>query len=111
MTKKNQIGYWATVFLFITLATTGIIAYAQKTEPKKYPVYQTVDGWQLNLSGLDYTKTLVMQSDLSAIQKKYVIDSILTPLQSTIALQVRTQLQAEQQAEQKKTDSLNKKKN
>ncbi len=82
----------------LALTTTVIIMLGAWNSPseKIYPVNDTVNGWTKTINGQEYLKQRIQQSDLPAKEVKFMIDSIITPLQDLISKQVAPPYQAEQ---------------
>jgi hypothetical protein len=90
----------------ILLSTTFVMAaFMGKQYEKLYPVNDTVNGWTKTINGQEYLKQRIQQSDLPAKEVKFMIDSIITPLQDLISKQVAPPYQAEQKRLQ---DSISK---
>jgi hypothetical protein len=82
---------------FLGLTTLGLLAFAMRSPAEKlYPVNDTVNGWTKTINGQEYLKQRIQQSDLPAKEVKFMIDSIITPLQDLISKQVAPPYQAEQ---------------
>lgn len=79
--------------------------FKQQTIPeKKYKVEYTLQEWGTKLQVMDYIKNTLRQSDLPSRQVAYISDSLLTPLEQEISLQVNRQVADEKP----KIDSTNK---
>lgn len=103
------------LFLGITIATSAITwalkAQQQRPPEKKYPVSLTLNNWVQITQELEYIKSQLRQSDLPSKQVAYMSDSLLSPIQSTIGLQVNALLEAEKPKAEVKKDSTKPKKN
>lgn len=102
------------LFLGITIAVSAI-TWALKAQrvnlpEKSYNVSLPLNKWVEITQQLEFVKSQLRQSDLPSKQVAYVSDSLLTPIQSTIGIQVNAQLEADKPKPEVKKDSTKPKK-
>lgn len=83
---------------------TTMVSQPPNPTDKKYKVEFTLQEWGVKFQQIDYIKNTLRQSDLPSRQVAFITDSLLTPLQQEISLQVNQQVAAEKP----KTDSTTK---
>lgn len=102
------------LFLGITIVASAITwALRAQTKPpteKTYNVSLALKSWVQITQELEYIKSQLRQSDLPSKQVSYMSDSLLTPIQSAIGIQVNAQLEAEKPKPEMKKDSTKPKK-
>src|SRR4051812_35157446 len=102
------------LFLGITIAISAITwalkAQQQRPPEKRYSVSLPLNNWVQITQELEYIKSQLRQSDLPSKQVAYMSDSLLTPMQAVIGLQVNTQLESEKPKAEIKKDSTKPKK-
>lgn len=96
------------LFLGITVlasAITWALKAQQNSPEKKYTVSLPLNNWVVITQQLEYIKGQLRQSDLPSKNVAYLSDSLLTPIQSVIGMQVNAQLEAEKPKSEVKKDS------
>jgi hypothetical protein len=106
----NRLVLFFGIIISITVITWTLKAQ-QRPPEKKYPVSLTLNNWIQITQELDYIKSQLRQSDLPSKQVAYMSDSLLSPIQSTIGLQVNALLEAEKPKPEVKKDSAKHKNN
>lgn len=91
-------------WLSVTLAIgfIGLVAFQNQQTKKVYRVEQSLEWWSHTLNAMEAVKTQLKQSDLPSKNVVYLTDSIFAPIQ----MEMTKQLQAQLNAEIKKTDTL-----
>lgn len=91
---KRSLPFFA--ILICAVIVTFILQSFQPLRPpeiKKYKVELSLQDWGTNVQHIEYTKNALRQSDLPSRQVAYITDSLLTPLEQEISLQVKRQVE------------------
>lgn len=100
----KRLALFFSIIIAITVTTWALKAQ-QRPPEKKYSVSLPLNNWVQITQQLEFIKGQLRQSDLPSKQVAYLSDSLLTPMQSLIGVQVNQQLDAERPKPEVKKDS------